>query len=150
MCNEEEIFDFWIFLDPGIHLISFMLKILTIFVDTGTPITVHRIHLKFGILMQNNMYMCNEEENFDFLEFSGFQASLKILTIFVYIGLKNGSLDSFEIWYIDAEWHIDVQRKKKFWFPGISWIALIDLKTRIRIQPGIAIGTSQVSEFREL
>ena len=99
MCNEEKNFGSWIFLDPGIHFVNFMPKILTIFVDTGTPITVRRrIHLKFGILMQNNMYMCNEEEIFDswiFLD-SGIHFVnfvLKILTIFVYIGLKNGSLN---------------------------------------------------------
>ena len=33
--------------------------------------TVHWIHLKFGIQMQNNMKMCNEEEIFDFLDFPG-------------------------------------------------------------------------------
>ena len=43
-----------------------------------------------------------------------------------------------------------MQRNFLFRFPGISWIALIDLKTRILIQPGIAIGTSQVSGIREL
>ena len=52
-------------------MLNVMLKILTILVDTGTTITVHRIHLKFGVRMQNNMQMCNEEEMFDILDFPG-------------------------------------------------------------------------------
>ena len=69
----------WIFLDPGIHFVNFMLKLFIIFVVT--LVTVRRIHLKFCILIQNNMQMCNEDD------FPGFQDPLcrfytKIFTIF--------------------------------------------------------------------
>merc|ERR1712074_535026 len=69
--TKKKILICWIFLDPGIHFVNLILKILTIFVDTGTTITVYWIRLKFGVWMQTNMYMCNEEEIFDFLDFPG-------------------------------------------------------------------------------
>ena len=71
MCNEEENFDLLDFPGSRDPLGKFYAENLNHFVDTGTTITVHRIRLKFGVWMPNNMNMCNEEDIFDFLDFPG-------------------------------------------------------------------------------
>ena len=86
MCNKEENFDLLDLPGSWDHFVILILKIVTIFVDTGTTMTVCRIHLKFGVWMQDNMLMCNEEENSDLLDFPGSwdplgNFMLKILTI---------------------------------------------------------------------
>ena len=70
---------------------------------------VHRIHLKIGVLMQNNIQMCNEEEIFYFLDFPGSIDPLDKLYAenrnhFCGQGnYNNGSSDSLELWYTNAE-----------------------------------------------
>ena len=55
MCNKEENFDLLDLPGSWDHFVILILKIVTIFVDTGTTMTVCRIRLKFGVWMQDNM-----------------------------------------------------------------------------------------------